>query len=971
MNNTPTSAFKSFNLSLETYSRLFGMKHFMKLFLLIFLFSLGLFSQDNSSIEQLTSDYFDQGYDKMFIDKDRAYHYFEAADSLASKIKDYDWRLYILSYYIYTSDYHFDLEVSSDILDRTKTILELDSLKGKLEDYESYETSYLLNTGNYFYKLKEFEKAKDYFLKLHTQFRTSHLSEPSLESTTDLFRVNNFLGGIYKHTGKYELSEQYYRQNISLIDQNVHLENDNEDYLANVNQLLAQLYGQLHLFEKANALLIPSLDTYKRYYKKDKKFKNNLLNVYQRATLNFVKQDSLKKALLYLDESQEYLIEDDPFYKDALVLYGDVYSGLGEDNMALKSYAKALEAFLQYRQQKPHQDIAEVHGKIAEYYLKKENFQEGLPEIQKAFASAGRNIKIDKIENNPDPRKVFSKTQLLNLLDIKLQLLYGMYQTKEDTTYLDMALSTSNDILKTFDLLKKEFDSKLDKQFLAEKAYPVFHRMLEIAHMVYEINPSNKTLQLAVNISEKNKDFLLLEALRGAQATKYGNVSNTVLDRESQLRAKITNLEKKNFNAIEINDAFSEELFKLKQEYYSFLDTVKVKFPKYHDLKYQSSTLDLGIIRNKILQDNETLISFTMTPSHLYAITVNSSDEKFLKLPFLESDRKMVRDFYQLISSPSISQTNTIISELGTTLYTKILKKPLDQFDSENLILIADDVLHYLPFDLLQNEGGFLLKTHAISYGNSINTLIELKERQKSKKIEVLAFAPSFNDTPVANEEREFGQLLYNDDEVAKISTYFDTKTFLRKRASLENFKAQSPEAGIVHLATHASANDEFPDYSYLAFSEKEEDHILYIKDLYNTSLDTELVVLSACQTGIGKLQKGQGMMSLSKGFYYAGAKSLVTTLWKINDKSTVKLMEYFYENLSKGKSKPEALREAKLKYLETTDDELLRQPYYWAAFVVSGNADPINNPLSFWLWLLAIPIMVLIVYYMKRKISG
>ena len=108
--------------------------------------------------------------------------------------------------------------------------------------------------------------------------------------------------------------------------------------------------------------------------------------------------------------------------------------------------------------------------------------------------------------------------------------------------------------------------------------------------------------------------------------------------------------------------------------------------------------------------------------------------------------------------------------------------------------------------------------------------------------------------------------------------------------------------------------------------------------------------------------------MSLSKGFYYAGAKSLVSSLWKVNDKSTVKLMEYFYQNLSEGKSKPEALRMAKLKYLESTDDELLKHPYYWAAFTVSGNADPISDPISPWWWL-AIPGLAIFAYYLKRGV--
>ena len=178
-------------------------------------------------------------------------------------------------------------------------------------------------------------------------------------------------------------------------------------------------------------------------------------------------------------------------------------------------------------------------------------------------------------------------------------------------------------------------------------------------------------------------------------------------------------------------------------------------------------------------------------------------------------------------------------------------------------------------------------------------------------------------------------------------------------------------------MATHATANDTYPDYSYLAFAQAEDSNqsnILYIKDLYNMSLNADMVTLSACETGIGQLKNGQGMLSLSKGFNYAGAKSIVNTLWNINDKSTVKLMEYFYEGLSKGYSKPEALRLAKLKYLETTEDDLLKHPYYWAAFRVSGDTSPLSSGTTTIWWIsigLGVTFLFISGYFAIKKVSN
>ena len=348
------------------------------------------------------------------------------------------------------------------------------------------------------------------------------------------------------------------------------------------------------------------------------------------------------------------------------------------------------------------------------------------------------------------------------------------------------------------------------------------------------------------------------------------------------------------------------------------------------------------------------------------------SKEDFLKLPFNETDRETIRKFYRLLSSPSMNGTEKEISTIANALFEKTLKKPLEGFVTENLTIIPEGELHYLPFDLLEENGSYLLETKNISYGNSVTSLLELKEKGSSKTNRMLAVAPSFSGADAIDSDRQFGKLLYNDDEVQKISAFYDTKTVLEKEATLANFTGNASGFNIFHLATHASANDEYPDYSYLAFSKTKDStkgNILYIKDLYNSTLNADMVTLSACQTGIGKLQKGQGMLSLSKGFYYAGAKSLVNTLWKINDKSTVKLMQFFYEGLSEGKSKKEALRDAKLKYLETTDDELLKHPYYWAAFVVSGDASPISNKNTLW-WIVGFGLaaLLLIGFFSKKK---
>ena len=172
----------------------------------------------------------------------------------------------------------------------------------------------------------------------------------------------------------------------------------------------------------------------------------------------------------------------------------------------------------------------------------------------------------------------------------------------------------------------------------------------------------------------------------------------------------------------------------------------------------------------------------------------------------------------------------------------------------------------------------------------------------------------------------------------------------------------------MLHLAMHSNVNNENSEFSNLEFSTDNEDNKLYISELYNMSFNADLAVLSACNTAVGHLKKGEGLISVSKAFTYAGVPSTVTSLWKVPDKETSKIMVSFYHYLKDGKPKNEALQLAKLNYLNTTNDALLKHPYYWAGFIISGDVSPITSQPNYYIWLYVIAaLLVLGVIFRKR----
>ena len=163
----------------------------------------------------------------------------------------------------------------------------------------------------------------------------------------------------------------------------------------------------------------------------------------------------------------------------------------------------------------------------------------------------------------------------------------------------------------------------------------------------------------------------------------------------------------------------------------------------------------------------------------------------------------------------------------------------------------------------------------------------------------------------------------------------------------------------------HSHIDERHPEISALNFY-GENDNQLFISELYNESLDADLAVLSACDTGSGFYENGEGVISLSRAFSYAGVPSTVVILWKVDDESTAKIMGYFYEHLKRGEPKDEALKNAKLDYLKYTDDDLLKHPYYWSGFVLSGNTDALVEKQNYWIYLAIFPFFILGIFRKK-----
>jgi CHAT domain-containing protein len=318
-----------------------------------------------------------------------------------------------------------------------------------------------------------------------------------------------------------------------------------------------------------------------------------------------------------------------------------------------------------------------------------------------------------------------------------------------------------------------------------------------------------------------------------------------------------------------------------------------------------------------------------------------------------------------------------------------LLIKPVeDKLINRSITIIPDGKLSYIPFDALLyslpekidkldfKNLDYLIKKFSFNYCYSAGLYLNNFKTEKRAGKKLLAFAPVYGDYKNSGDDEynRLAPLTGITDEVKSIAKYIKSQLFTGEKATESNFKNNYKDYDILHLAMHAILNDSLPLFSKLAFSPETnnlhtEDGWLTTSELYNLKLSSRLSVLSACNTGSGTIMEGEGVISLARGFFYAGCPSVVMTLWEVEDRSGAEIMSEFYRLLNAGKKKHEALRLAKLKHIEEANP-VTAHPHAWLCYVTIGNTDALysSNDYYFFIVILIILIGVVIDQLYKNK---
>ncbi|WP_310557395.1 CHAT domain-containing tetratricopeptide repeat protein [Flavobacterium sp.] len=774
------------------------------------------------------------------------------------------------------------------------------------------------------------------------QFGKTNYAISSYEKAWQIFQKNKLknydiieyclkpLGNLYTIIGDYDNAENTIKQYYFIANNS----NNQEHKIASILNL-SNVYQSSGRIENAIDLLNNTIN-------------NEVLSTLQKGVLlnnlgsNYMLNNNFELAKSTLELSVSELKKQ----KNQSQLLSNSYRNLatiyakGNDLVKAKKYFNEAKKIFFTSKNEPRK-IAKLHYEEALLYFQEKNLKATTIAITSVFKVLVPNFNANK-NILPEQKTIYAETVLTDALDLQAAVFYEQKNYK-----------------KTVEAYKLSF--YIDDLFQSLLVY----ENSKIINQVSSRNRTEKCLSVLVFLYKKEKNsnyitdaFLLSEKSKASVLQSYISKSKNTSQKEKAL------IEKVHIHYSEIikeqqkgNLADISKINKIIEEQNNLMLHLKSMRPLISNNKKQD--IDLESLFKKLKNDNATMVSYFSGFENLYAFTIQNS--KIMMEKFIVMDNKINVFLNYFSTSEKITNDISGYAKTSFELYSNLKLSRIK--NQKNLIVIPDGKLNFIPFEALITKKStttnfakmhYLLNDFTIAYNNSVSFYLNGGIHKKTKNT-VLGMFPVFENTDSA--------LTFSKDELNAIKKNFEGNYFENDKATFSNFKQNASQYSILHLSTHASSGDIYDSASIKFFDQD----ILY-SELYNININPNLVVLSACETGLGKLFKGEGAMSVARGFQFAGAQNLLFSLWKVNDFTTSKLMENFYNNIHKNEPYFESIANAKHQFLnDKTISNVKKSPYYWAPFVYYGSLEN-NNESKLRLWALGLLSLVGIAFLFWKK---
>lgn len=679
-------------------------------------------------------------------------------------------------------------------------------------------------------------------------------------------------------------------------------------------------------------------------------------------------QMNLQRALTDADSIKEVKVA--ALCNDFL---GRTFGAMNNQTVALRYFEVALEL---YTKAASKMEAARVRALMGQVYQQQGNVQQARADYRQALNT------FRALSDQVNESATLYALGSLELQQRNLNVAEDYLRQSIDITENVRRVSTSRDLTAAFSVTVHER----------------YENYIECLMLKHQAEPAQGSAVRAFETSEMARGRSLAELLRATETIP--GIDPQLAAQEKALRQSLR--AKEDYKVTLLSRAYTKEEFdtleaerrRLEAEYKQISETIRARYPSYEQIS-TPRRWDLRQIQEQIIADDETMLleySLASDKSYVWAVTRESIKSFNLSSRALIDDA--ARKVYKMFAAPPGPDIEKELTAAVQELSRMVLSPVAAELNKHRIIVVADGALHYIPFQILTTasaDGEMLVANYEIINAPSASILGELrKEAIQRRPTKILAafgdpvFAsdyaqrkdatgseqspnlPAMEIAPLQNALRDIElngdsfdpsvlkPLFYAKRELANLRDAAPRgETFVASgfAASREQLRSTDlTQYAILHFATHGLLDPVRPENSGLVLSTvnregKAQNGFLGLQDIYGLRAPVDLVVLSACQTALGKDVRGEGLLGLTRGFMYAGASSVVASLWKVDDEATSELMRQFYTNmLSNGMTPAAALRAAQNSIRQRPE---WRAPYYWAGFTLQGEFRQIIRPIT------------------------
>lgn len=739
------------------------------------------------------------------------------------------------------------------------------------------------------------------------------------------------LGNLYTKTGNFTQAENVIK---TYINQAINDKNKDQEIAGIIN--LSVVYHNTGHFKMAIDILEDKLKKVDLKPEQKEALKNNL-------TTNLIALKDYEKAKKLVSNSSEVERSFNYYKNEALLHLKNNEISEAKDKMKLAEEILIKKSDINAR------DLAKFYTEKADIYL----FNKEYDKAEKSF------LKALKMLLPQQESKIFPDRDILYPENTFLTIFDGLAKLQDDwekaLQYYDLSFYVS-------DLINHEITSQQAKILHLSSSKKRTEACLDILYEQSQNSNDNSIFKRALNYVENNKAIVLKENIK-KRAISEAQPQDYILSKSLELKrlqqSLINRVIRSQLNNENPSDSVLKALNKINLAYNQTQELID------KDLKQTTNhQISIEEIQKKLELDKAEMQLYFFGQKSVYDFIITEKTTAFNKTGNAKDLRILIKEYLSFFEDPSV--INSQLKDFKESAHQLYRKLNLEQLHSKNIIIIPDALLSFTPFDSFLTEKSktsqfekmpFLIREKSLTYQTSISFYLD--DRKESNLKNQLGVFPVFENTSY--------ELSYSKDEAKSFGKLENSDILYQNKATKSEFLKKASHYNILHLSTHAQGGN-FSIPASLAFY----DETLILPELYTLDLNPELVVLSACETGIGKIQGSEGAMSLARGFQYAGAKNLLFSLWQVNDQSTAEMMTSFYNHFENHQSKSYALHQSKLDYLDYFEiRNHKKSPYYWAGFVYYGELETpqeTDSPQIKW-WIIFIILgAILCVFLLLRK---